>query len=62
MRVTVTNGDIMKEEKTKNVDFSKLTPKMQVKKVHFNKLYKKAFLDKDKLPYSEYGRNTSAED
>ena len=52
----------MKDEKTKSIDFSKLTPKMQVKKVHFNKLYEKAFLDKDKLPYSEYGRNTSAED
>lgn len=55
----------MKKKKTKreeNLDFSELTPKMQVEKVHFGKLYRKAFLDADKLRDSEYGRNTSAED
>ena len=35
---------------------------MQTEKVHFPEAYKKAFLDKDKLPHSQYGRNTSSED
>ena len=52
----------MKKEKTKNIDFSKLTPKMQVEKVRFKEVYKKAFFEKDKLAESEYSRNTSSED
>ena len=58
----VVRGDTMKKEKTENIDFSKITPKMQVEKVNFTKLYKKAFLDKDKLPHSNYARKTSSED
>ena len=55
-------SDIMKKKKSENIDFSKITPKMQIEKVYFSKLYKKAFLDKDKSAHSEYGRNTSTED
>ena len=58
-------GDNMKDKnhsKKDTLDFSKITPGMQIQKIRFNKLYKKAFIDADKLPESEYARNTSAED
>ena len=39
------------------VDFSDVTPKVQIEQTKINPLYEKAFLDKDEKQASEYNQN-----
>ena len=44
------------------IDFSDITPKIQIKKVKHSKNYKKAFLKPGIKTESGFSRNTSADD
>jgi hypothetical protein len=53
----------MKNKNSKTeIDFSNLTPKMQIGKVNHSKNYKKAFLKNNTESKSNFSRNTSADD
>ena len=46
-------------KKISQIDFSEITPQMQIKKVEYSKNYKKAFLDKKQADKSDHSRNTT---
>ena len=51
----------LEKEKDK-VDFTNLTPEMQIKKAEISKLYEKSLLTSDKNEQSNYSKNTTTWD
>ena len=48
--------------KKTDIDFSDITPKMQIKKIRYSKKYERAFLKSDVKTENNFNRNTSSDD
>lgn len=46
-------------KKISQIDFTGITPEIQIEKINNSKIYKKAFLDKKQSDKSDHSRNTT---